>query len=154
MIVVNVTTFEKRFQIPIDLVEQFLRADDGTEKGMILGCFDTCDVPEFKLTYSDGKSKKNGNHASISESLDDVEHPSGFYDFYIHSKKWQQKRVERLRLDDFKCKRCGSAKNVQVHHTNYKRVGMEDVDNDLVTLCRKCHAEIHGVEDEEVLTYR
>ena len=36
---------------------------------------------------------------------------------YLKSKEWQSKRIERLRMDDFRCCRCGSPHNVQVHHT-------------------------------------
>lgn len=61
---------------------------------------------------------------------------------YLQSKEWQSKRIERLRMDDFKCCRCGSPHNVQVHHTNYSNLGNEDVYNDLITLCDTCHESI------------
>lgn len=61
---------------------------------------------------------------------------------YLKSKEWQMKRIERLKLDDFKCCRCGSPHNLQIHHTNYSNLGNEDVYNDLITLCDNCHESI------------
>ena len=61
---------------------------------------------------------------------------------YMRSKEWQNKRLERLRIDDFKCCKCGSPHNIQVHHTSYINLGCEDVFNDLVTLCDRCHESI------------
>lgn len=61
---------------------------------------------------------------------------------YLQSKEWQQKRLERLRIDDFKCCRCGSPRQIQVHHLSYKSLGHEDVHNDLITLCEKCHLSV------------
>ena len=61
---------------------------------------------------------------------------------YLRTKEWQDKRLERLRLDNFRCVRCGTPHNIQVHHTNYSLLGDEDVYNDLITLCNSCHESI------------
>ena len=52
-------------------------------------------------------------------------------------------------VDESKCFVCslqctGSTGNV--HHLTYERVGKEDVWNDLVTLCKRCHCDIHTRE--------
>ena len=49
-------------------------------------------------------------------------------------------------MDGFKCARCGYPKALQVHHLNYNNIYHEDVANDLITLCKKCHEKI---EDEK-----
>lgn len=65
------------------------------------------------------------------------------YDDYLHTNVWKELRNERLRTDFYRCSRCGSAINVEVHHIKYPDVwGTEDMD-DLVTLCASCHAETH-----------
>lgn len=70
------------------------------------------------------------------------------YDDYMKSRRWRQLRDRRLKLDDYKCVRCGSAKNLRVHHLHYPAVyGWEDVENDLVTLCDACHEAIHASEE-------
>ena len=55
---------------------------------------------------------------------------------------WQEKRLQRLRIDNFKCCRCGTPHNIQVHHLSYENLGNEDVHNDLITLCDGCHESI------------
>lgn len=63
---------------------------------------------------------------------------------YYNSPEWAKKRNERLKLDGYKCARCGFTRALQVHHINYDRLFNEDVSTDLVTLCKKCHNEIES----------
>lgn len=65
---------------------------------------------------------------------------------YLKSPEWQRKRNERLRMDGYKCARCGFPRALTVHHINYNNIYHEDVANDLITLCKKCHEKI---EDEK-----
>lgn len=64
------------------------------------------------------------------------------YRQYIESDAWKRKRERRLIHDGYRCKLCGSAKNLQVHHVTYERLGFEQMD-DLVTLCKDCHESVH-----------
>lgn len=64
------------------------------------------------------------------------------YQDYIKSSDWKKQSKRRMAIDDFKCQRCGTAKNLVVHHITYDRLGNEKME-DLITLCRKCHEEIH-----------
>jgi len=61
---------------------------------------------------------------------------------YYNSPEWAAKRNERLRIDGYKCARCGFTRALEVHHINYNRIFAEDVSRDLITLCKKCHNEI------------
>lgn len=61
---------------------------------------------------------------------------------YYQSSKWAEKRNARLKIDGFKCAKCGFTRALEVHHINYERFGDEDVHRDLITLCKKCHNEI------------
>lgn len=61
---------------------------------------------------------------------------------YINSEVWKEKRMERLKLDGFQCQKCGTAKNLRVHHINYENFGHETMD-DLITFCDNCHMKIH-----------
>lgn len=64
-----------------------------------------------------------------------------YYD-YIKSDKWKAKRLECLKRDNFQCQKCGTAKNLVIHHWTYDRLGNEDL-GDIVTLCKDCHKKIH-----------
>lgn len=63
------------------------------------------------------------------------------YKTYLQSAEWQKKRNERLKIDDYKCQKCGRPFDLQVHHLTYDRIGHEDM-CDLITLCKHCHARI------------
>ena len=68
---------------------------------------------------------------------------------YLKTDWWQKVRIERLKIDGFKCANCGTDKNLQVHHTDYSRGWFhEDPRQDLITLCKKCHEkEVHGIDN-------
>lgn len=76
------------------------------------------------------------------------------YESYLRSPEWQKKRAERLRIDQYKCQKCGRPIDLQVHHLNYDNIGNEDVYADLITLCKYCHKEIEDAKEEYKLAYR
>jgi len=77
------------------------------------------------------------------------------YASYLQTARWVELRTMRLNKDCFTCQRCGSRRDLQVHHINYERVGgSEDVDRDLITLCRKCHEEVEANKRQMVHAFR
>ena len=60
----------------------------------------------------------------------------------MKSDKWKAKRLECLKRDNYQCQKCGTAKNLVIHHWTYDRLGNEDL-GDIVTLCKDCHKKIH-----------
>jgi hypothetical protein len=75
------------------------------------------------------------------------------YKKYIESKEWQAKRTERLKIDNFTCQKCGSKRKLHVHHINYENFGNENVYEDLITLCSKCHEEVEEMKNEQNNNY-
>ena len=67
-------------------------------------------------------------------------------DYRAISPEWQEMRMRVLKRDKFMCQECGSAINVQVHHLRYPDVWGEENIDDLITLCNRCHAKVHGKE--------
>jgi 5-methylcytosine-specific restriction endonuclease McrA len=63
------------------------------------------------------------------------------------SPKWQKKRLEIMKRDDFTCQLCGATdKQLDVHHIYYEKDKMIwELDNECyVTLCKDpCHKEAH-----------
>jgi hypothetical protein len=53
-----------------------------------------------------------------------------------------------LAIDNFTCQRCGSKQDVQVHHLTYENFGDEDVYNDLITLCKRCHEDVEREKEK------
>ena len=71
-----------------------------------------------------------------------------FYETYIASTRWAAKRSDRLDMDGHRCRTCnhdGSQWRLEVHHRTYARLGNEDVEWDLITLCCQCHEAITSV---------
>jgi len=63
---------------------------------------------------------------------------------------WQRKRQQRGCRDNFLCVFCGVPSFV-THHVTYERVGDEDVERDLRSVCRLCHDAITMLEAEDDL---
>lgn len=65
------------------------------------------------------------------------------YHDYIHSKAWENKVAERMKIDKGTCQMCGSRGSpinpLECHHLTYKRLGDEDVWTDCVIVCDCCH---------------
>lgn len=66
------------------------------------------------------------------------------YHQYMRSEAWNEKRLERLRIDGYVCQDCyADDRPLDVHHLKYENFGDEDMD-DLISLCRQCHDERHN----------
>lgn len=61
---------------------------------------------------------------------------------YLQSNKWNLKRNEILKRDNYKCKKCMTNINLQIHHLNYNNLYNESND-ELITLCKNCHENEH-----------
>lgn len=53
-------------------------------------------------------------------------------------------RNRALMLAGYRCERCDSKRDLQVHHRTYERLGHE-WDEDLEVLCDACHGEHHAI---------
>lgn len=62
------------------------------------------------------------------------------------SQQWKNKRAEILLRDHEKCKICGNNDTLQVHHIysldSNPELRLEN--NNLITLCDRCHHEVHN----------
>lgn len=67
------------------------------------------------------------------------------YKDFLKSGKWQQKRLEVMNRDGFKCVICGEVNDLTVHHLYYEpnKKPWEYDDEVLQTLCSNCHNKIH-----------
>lgn len=77
------------------------------------------------------------------------------HEAFIRSREWKEIK-KRLFLSKLKiCEKCGSKINIEVHHINYDRFGGNELESDLMVLCRSCHKKIHGkVGKISLPTYR
>jgi hypothetical protein len=67
------------------------------------------------------------------------------YNRYLESDHWARLRKARLRLDHYRCTRCGGNYNLTVHHLSYRGGDFYDcTTSDVRTLCLWCHEKVHG----------
>lgn len=65
---------------------------------------------------------------------------------FLRSPEWADIRAEVLERDGHRCQMCGSEQNLEVHHTSYDYLGRDENGGigHLVTLCDKCHCDVHS----------
>ena len=66
------------------------------------------------------------------------------YEQYIASAEWAKKRKSRLEIDGYRCRLCdedGSRFQLEVHHkpSAYEKIPDESIEDDLTTVCVRCH---------------
>jgi 5-methylcytosine-specific restriction endonuclease McrA len=69
------------------------------------------------------------------------------YKDYLLTPSWQRVRSQVLMLSGNKCQVCkATGVELHVHHKTYERRG-EELPEDLIVLCKDCHAKHHDKED-------
>jgi 5-methylcytosine-specific restriction endonuclease McrA len=48
-----------------------------------------------------------------------------------------------LERDGWRCQKCGSFRNLDVHHMRRRSALGDDTETNLITLCRECHQLLH-----------
>lgn len=64
------------------------------------------------------------------------------YERYLQSEEWEQLRREVFQRDKYRCRRCGDRNQLHCHHLHYETLYEEELE-DLVTMCKDCHKEVH-----------
>lgn len=70
------------------------------------------------------------------------------YEEYLKSPEWRNKKKTRLAFDNWQCGICHAQiddDRYETHHLNYSRLGDEDMEHDLLTLCHDCHTAFHSL---------
>jgi hypothetical protein len=52
-------------------------------------------------------------------------------------------RRQTLQRDGLRCQVCGSMKRLEVHHLEFRSHCGDDSEENLITLCAECHAQMH-----------
>lgn len=63
----------------------------------------------------------------------------------LNDPRWERRSKEIKIRDSFRCQRCDSNKNLNVHHLRYERgkKAWEYKNEYLITLCNNCHLSEH-----------
>ncbi len=53
-------------------------------------------------------------------------------------------RQRVLQHDGWRCQKCGSLQNLEVHHVQSRSKLGDDAEENLITLCNRCHRSLHS----------
>ena len=56
---------------------------------------------------------------------------------------YEKLRQQVLRRDGWRCQSCGAMSNLEVHHKEFRSRLGDDSEENLITLCTACHAQMH-----------
>jgi hypothetical protein len=70
---------------------------------------------------------------------------------YMNSRKWEDLRRKALQRADYKCELC-NAPYKAVHHVRYPKKYRDDHVDNLLAVCERCHARLHGIRDEKTIS--
>ena len=56
---------------------------------------------------------------------------------------YRQLHRQVLERDGWRCQLCGTMSNLEVHHQNFRSRSGDDSEQNLITLCTKCHVQVH-----------
>ena len=73
------------------------------------------------------------------------------YKEYINSPAWFEVREKAFNFHGRECKKCKSSSNLHVHHKTYKNFKNENIEVDLIPLCRRCHKKLHKLQRRKEL---
>jgi 5-methylcytosine-specific restriction endonuclease McrA len=62
----------------------------------------------------------------------------------LEQQDYEKLREQVLCRDSWRCQLCGSMRNLEVHHKEFRSHGGADDERNLITLCSDCHGPIHG----------
>lgn len=62
----------------------------------------------------------------------------------LDAASYESLRQQVLRRDGWRCQLCGAISNLEVHHKEFRSHLGEDSEENLITLCGRCHAQVHG----------
>jgi 5-methylcytosine-specific restriction endonuclease McrA len=61
----------------------------------------------------------------------------------LDSEQYEQLRNAVLRRDGWRCQLCGTRSGLEVHHKEFRSHSGDDSEQNLITLCSACHANVH-----------
>jgi 5-methylcytosine-specific restriction endonuclease McrA len=61
----------------------------------------------------------------------------------LEREAYEELRQQVLRRDSWRCQSCGSMCNLEVHHQELRSQGGNDSEENLITVCDRCHKLVH-----------
>jgi len=68
------------------------------------------------------------------------------YKNYLKSDEWKKLKQETIDRDGGRCRKCHGCYCQEVHHIKYPKDFKDDCLENVISVCSKCHKEIHGIK--------
>lgn len=115
-----------------------------------------CDKEYQKRVSEIKKAKENGHLHMCSRNCrnkytsfllggDGTWVEGGRYKKYGEPRHWRKQRMAAIERDNYKCQHCGESMNLEVHHWEPYWISQDNSLDNLVTLCRSCHKDVHDM---------
>lgn len=107
---------------------------------------DECQRAYWREQRAEGEARRN--KTTIQFELRKLELKDMPYQEYLQTPEWQEKRKRALKKSDYRCQVCNTnSEQLNVHHRTYERRG-DEIDSDLIVLCRSCHEKFHEIDKD------
>src|SRR5215472_2253818 len=63
----------------------------------------------------------------------------------LSGRAYRNLRRSVLERDSWRCQSCGTMEHLEVHHIEFRSRSGDDVETNLITLCRECHKRAHNL---------
>jgi 5-methylcytosine-specific restriction endonuclease McrA len=61
----------------------------------------------------------------------------------LEAEQYEDLRQKVFGRDGWRCQGCGTMANLEVHHKEFRSQAGDDSEENLITLCTKCHSSVH-----------
>jgi len=61
----------------------------------------------------------------------------------LDPESYRKLRRHILERDGWRCQACGTMRHLQIHHQTFRSRSGDDSEQNLITLCCECHANVH-----------
>jgi 5-methylcytosine-specific restriction endonuclease McrA len=95
------------------------------------------------VQVSSGRRTKRFSASSNRESLVNGVRPKQPH-LRLNSELYDQLRNQVLCRDGWRCQSCGTMSNLDVHHKQSRSQSGHDSEENLITVCMRCHAQSHN----------
>jgi len=65
--------------------------------------------------------------------------------FRLPAEAYRKLHRQVLRRDGWRCQVCGTTERLEVHHLQFRSRSGDNDEANLITLCRDCHRQAHGL---------
>jgi hypothetical protein len=91
-----------------------------------------------------GDGSENNPQGSKDGKLKTAKAKETEYAIYLASDAWREARRAFYARYPRRCRRCKTTRRLQLHHTTYRHI-FDELNHldDLVCLCKRCHAQVH-----------